>query len=194
MSTKKTGFGAVEYHEIHGIPFKKFYSLLQHETEWFESRSDSRIKSIRDILDLARDIATNEGINEDEALEIVQDLENPDNKSILMKYAERLDNIKAHSYTETHFKRDVALMVINSRVPKKFLKENSETFSDVYGVEFDENYQFTIDLIKLFPASMINEICEFCTNEKLEWVTPLEATGLQEPETLGESSTDSTDS
>lgn len=189
MSGKKavSGFG-VQVYEIEGIPFRRFDSLLQREVEWFESRSDSRIRSIRDILELAKKISKDTGLSEDEALEKVQDLENPENKNLLMLYAEQLDEIKANSYTETHFKRDVAVMVLNSRVPKKWLKDNVNLFSEAFDLELDsEEPEFTSEKAELLPTKLINAICEFCTNEKLEWAEPETPVNQEEaPETLGE--------
>ncbi len=178
MAGKKSTFGNIELYEVGGIPFRKFGSLLQEEAEWFENQSDSQLAPLKKLLEVAKEIAVNEGISDPEAFAIVQNLNEGSNQFFAAKYAEKLETVKQSGYTPSKFNRDAAVMMINSRVPVSFLKENSGAFADSFGIEFDETYQFTSDLARKLPTKLIDDICKFASNERLEW-EDLETTGLQ---------------
>lgn len=181
---KAQGFGSVEIVNVGGFDLRKYGSLIQLEMEWFESQSDARIKSIKAILELAKTMAETEGMDEDKALECIQDLENPEYKTLLFKYADRLDSIRLSNYTESQFKRDVTQLMLNSRVPRKFIMANVDALADEFGIEVDEAFpEFTLEDIKKLPTKIISEVCEFATNEKTEWAIPEETEA--EPEDLG---------
>jgi hypothetical protein len=182
-----TGFGQIKYHEVEGIPFRLFGSLLQHETEWFESRSDSRISNIKKVLELAQKIAVNESITEDEALAKVQDMGNPDHSNLALRYAAELDEINTSGYTEAQFRRDIAVMMINSRVSRQWLVNQLPTFEESFDITFDDPQKpwFTDVLAKKLPVKLINAITEFCANEKSEWAEPPVDQSVEEDKSLG---------
>jgi hypothetical protein len=181
-----SGFGCVDLYLIDGIPFRKWNSLLQGEVEWFESRSDSRITNIKKVVELAQKISKEQGIPENDALERVQDLENEENRHLLLKYAPQLDEIKATNYTEAQFKKDIFVLIANNRIPKKWIRENYQIFSDNYEIEFTGDPHFTGEIALKLPTSLINQVAEFCSYEKIEWKEPVEATEPEEEKTLGE--------
>jgi hypothetical protein len=170
-TTVKSIFGAPETVVIGGFPFTKEYTLLVGESEWFESQSDKSLGSIKDLLTLAKAISENEAISEDEALGLIQDLDNEENKNILIKYSDNLAALKANSYTQENFKRDLAAMMLNSRVDRDFLIEHAEAINKRFKITLD-TYEpvFTESMIRRFPVKLVDEIAEFTAMERLGWV------------------------
>ena len=98
-NSKVSATGLPECVEIGIFKLKSYGSLLKRELSWFESQSNQRIKSILPVFELAKKIAADRKIEEEEALSIVQHLDEPENKGLLMSYTSEIADIQKNAYS-----------------------------------------------------------------------------------------------
>ena len=158
--------GQPESVEIGIFKLKSYGSLLKRELSWFESQSNQRIKSILPVFELAKKIAVDRSITEEEALSIVQHLDEPENKGLLMMYTFEIADIQNNAYSESSFNADITTMVIQSRVSKKSLSESHESLIEIYDIEVGVDAVWTSQHTEALPISLIDEICGFILRER----------------------------
>ena len=167
MNTSKvSATGQPESVEIGIFKLKSYGSLLKRELSWFESQSNQRIKSILPVFELAKKIAVDRSITEEEALNIVQHLDEPENKGLLMMYTFEIAEIQKNAYSESDFNGDICTMVIQSRVAKKLLSESHESLIENYDIEIGVDGVWTSQHTEALPISLIDEICGFILRER----------------------------
>lgn len=152
--------------EIYPFKLKTYGSLKARELEWFEHQADKRISSVLPIYKLAQKISIDKQISEDEAISIVKNLDDKQHENILFIYGEDIAEIKANTYTETNFSKDIATMMIRSRVKTSVLSEIAQDLFDDYDVEFDPEQGWTAENTGELPSEIIDEICKFTVAEK----------------------------
>ena len=146
--------------------FKTYGSLLKKELSWFEDQSNQRIKSILPVFELAKRIAVDKGIEESEALSIVQHLDEPENQGLLMSYTSEIADIQKNAYSESDFNADITTMVIQSRVSKTVLTEVGQSLIDNYDIELTEEC-WKAEYTEQLPMSFIDSVCEFILKERV---------------------------
>jgi hypothetical protein len=172
-------FGTSEKVYVEGFEFKKLGSLKQFEIEWFDTESNNRLKSLLPIYELAAKVAKEFDIEDEIALALVQGVGDQDlYQQFLLKYSADLLNVKTQSYTETIFQRNVCTMIIKSRVSKKFLADNFEELNDCFDLDIDPSSpEWKDEYTGYLPLRTINEIIEFVTGERTEWVNDPKSEG-----------------
>jgi len=182
-NSKVSATGQPESVEIGIFKLKSYGSLLKRELSWFESQSNQRIKSILPVFELAKKIAADRKIEEEEALDIVQHLDEPENKGLLMSYTSEIADIQKNAYSENAFNGDITTMVIQSRVSKKSLSESHESLIERYDIEIGVDGVWTSQHTEALPVSLIESICEFILRERNG--EKLESTTEESVPTLG---------
>ena len=152
--------------EINIFPFKTYGSLIKRELKWFESQSSQRINSILPLYKLAKKLAKDYEISEPEALTIVQNLGEDENKSYAFRYLEDLNEIQKNKYSESDFDGDIATMFIISRIPSSKLALISESLYEYYEIEFDAGKGWTSEYTEALPMSVIDDIVKFVSDER----------------------------
>lgn len=148
------------------FPFKTYGSLIKRELKWFEDESSQRINSILPLYKLAKKIAKDDDISEPEALTIVQNLGEEENKSYAFRYLEDLNEIQKNKYSESDFDGDIATMFIVSRIPSSKLALISEDLYEYYEIEFDAGKGWTSEYTEALPMSVIDDIVRFVSDER----------------------------
>ena len=165
-NSKVSATGQPESVEIGIFKLKSYGSLLKRELSWFESQSNQRIKSILPVFELAKKIAVDRTITEEEALSIVQHLDEPENKGLLMSYTNEIADIQKNAYSESSFNGDICTMVLGSRVTKKSLSESHESLMENYDIEVGVDGVWKPEYTEALPVSLIESICDFILRER----------------------------
>ena len=165
-NSKISATGLPESVDIGIFKLKSYGSLLKRELSWFESQSNQRIKSILPVFELAKKIAADRKIEEEEALSIVQHLDEPENKGLLMSYTSEIADIQKNAYSESDFNGDITTMVIQSRVSKKSLSESHESLIERYDIEIGVDGIWKPEYTEQLPMVLIESICEFILRER----------------------------
>ena len=169
---------------INIFPFKTYGSLIKRELKWFESQSSQRINSILPLYKLAKKLAKDYDISEPEALTIVQNLGEDENKSYAFRYLEDLNEIQKNKYSESDFDGDIATMFIVSRIPSSKLALISESLYEYYEIEFDASKGWTSEYTEALPMSVIDDIVKFVSDERVGISSP-SSEGSDDVVTLG---------
>lgn len=166
------------------FPFKTYGSLIKRELKWFENESKQRINSILPLYKLAKKIAKDYEISEQEALELVNNLGAQENQHYAFEYLEDLKEIQQHKYSESDFDGDIATMFIISRIPSAKLALISEALYEYYEIEYDANKGWTSEYTEALPMSVIDEIVMFVSDERTG-MSKIDSNGSDEIVTLG---------
>lgn len=162
-------FGPIQYETIAGFPLRKLGSLKQLEAEWFERQGKERIKGLLPYYQLAEKICKETGMSDEEVLELLDDLNSAESKVKLSAYGAAIQEILDSQISEEQFKREIALLMLNSRVSPPFIAQHSEEINEHYpGAIKDGRF---VNLSE-FPATVINQIRDFAIREKNGDVTP----------------------
>lgn len=164
--TQRSATGKPTITEIGIFPFKTYGSLIKRELKWFEDQSNQRIKSILPLYKLAKKIAVDDQVTEDEALVIVQSLEDPKYVKYTFKYLEDLGEIQKNNYSKSDFNADICTMFIQSRIPSSKLVSITQDLFDYYDIQFDPEIGWTEFYTESLPEDLIDEITEFVMLEK----------------------------
>ena len=148
------------------FPIKTYGSLIKRELKWFESQANDRINSILPLYKLAKKIAVDDGISEDVALAIVQNLGDEDNKHYAFKYLEDLTEIQRQKVSESDFNSEIVTMFLQSRIPASKLTLISQDLFDYYDIEVNPDKGWTSKDTENLPMSVIDNIVEFVLVEK----------------------------
>lgn len=151
---------------IGSFQLKTYGSLLKRELTWFETQANNRIKSVLPIYELAKKLATDKDISEEEALYIVKNLSDSANENVLFSYSEDIAAIQASTYSDSTFNADICTMVINSRCSATSLESIAEDLFDYYGVEYNPSDGWTTEDTDNLPTKLIEDICVFTLAEK----------------------------
>lgn len=171
-------FGISEKVYVSGFELKKLGSLKQGEIEWFDTESNKRLESLLPIYELATRVCNEsetvlkQAIDGETALGLVQAVGDADLYQLfLLNYSKDLLVVKEKSYSETVFQRNVVTMFLRSRVNKKFLVEKYEEINDYFDIEIDPSKpEWKDEYTGSLPLATINEIIEFVTGERTEWM------------------------
>lgn len=183
------------------FPFRQIGCLLEHESEWFESRSESQIDALLPLLTLAEKIRTHRedsGIKttDEEAIKIVQTLGLPEHQVYALKFSQDIKEIQTKSYSESKQRKDLVEYFLNSRVSKKLFSnpEFTSLLEETYGIELNDHpivdgngedipaYTFTPSDIKKLPLTVTQKIVEFIESERNQTTETTEVVN----ESLGE--------
>lgn len=181
-------FGKIEKVTVSGFEFRKFGSLRQVEIEWFDKQSNLRLASLLPIYELAQRVSKELEIPDTAALAAIQGEGDPEQYSkVMLTYAKELLAVKDQAYTETDFQNAVCTMMLQNRVSKSFLANNTESINEFFEVVIDPaNPEWKAEYSKNLPLSTIAEIIEFTTNERTEWVNEPVLEGSEDvPVSLG---------
>jgi hypothetical protein len=175
MSQSDKGFVKSTPELIAGFfPVRRRNSLLQSEVEWLENHEKERLKVLLPLLRLAAQISVGEGIEVTEALNKVQALRNGqqtgDNIELVVKYIDEFEDVVKADFSEQEYRRQIAVLTINSRVSQKWIRENLELIEEEFEVslkEDEDNKLFWKDSDgKSLPFSLIECLCQFHADEK----------------------------
>lgn len=181
-------FGKKRTIDIGGFPCATYGSLLQEEEEWFEAREMQRIDHAIPVLELARTIAKDKGISEEESLTLIQSFSDPasPNAHLLVSYADQMKGLTETMKFEKGFPTAIATLAIQSRVNQSFLEEHAIDLEESFDISFKGQWREE-DTRKL-PVSLISELALFLIQER----NGVKQESEDEEKSLGESSTTST--
>lgn len=168
MTTKKDPvlFGEEEIVMVGCFPLRKEGSLKISELNWMGKAGRRQIEMAKPLYALAKYISQAENISEREALAAVQDSDS--NPYYALKYADQFAQLVDSQHTDLDQKVALSLMMLNSRVSKSFLAENSAELFDRYGLIVDKATNQIKELGDL-PEAILDEILEFNSNERNKW-------------------------
>lgn len=164
--TKHSATGKPTITKLGIFPFKTYGSLTKRELKWFEDQANQRINSVLPLYKLAKKIAVDENIKDDEALLIVQNLGIEENKKYAFTYLEDLSVIQKNTYSESDFKADIVTMFIKSRITTPKLLGILQDLVEYYDIEFDPEIGWVDYYTESLTETLIDEINEFVLLEK----------------------------
>lgn len=148
------------------FPLKTYGSLIKRELKWFEDQANDRINSILPLYKLAKKIALADGISDDVALSIVQNLGEPENQHYAFTYLEDLSEIQRQKISESDFNSDIVTMFLQSRIPSSKLTLITQDLFDYYDIEINPDKGWQSEYTEHLPMSVIDDIVEFVLVEK----------------------------
>lgn len=179
--SKVSATGKPTITDIGIFPFKTYGSLIKRELQWFEDESNSRINSMLPIYNLAKLIAKDYEITDGEALDIVENLGEAENKEYAFKYMNELAEIQSKKYSSSNFDADVATMAICSRLKASSLSSISQDLFDYYDIEIDVEKGWQDKNTSDLPMQTIEDIVEFVMSERKRMTPEPEKTEPTEP-------------
>lgn len=188
-------FGSPEEISIGGFPFVKYGSLLGEEQEWFENQEKSQIDAAIPFLELAAEIAREKGVEGKDALQAVKSFGGDDDFApLLLGHTDKLRALTESLAFERRLPRNVATMMIQSRISNAWLKEQASNLQQAFPrIQLPENWdgEWSYDLTTKLPEHITNQIVSFAMAERREWAQ-IEPSEEDEQEDLGKSSKPST--
>lgn len=168
------GFQPTPVQYLGGIfPVKHRGSLLVVESEWFERREKERLTIVMPLLKLGVRIAEEHDCTVSQALDKIQDLGKPGaDMSLFAGYMAELDEIFAANFSEVQYRKELALLVLNTRVSKKWLADNYDVIQEEFDyIPFDTDpdtlhYVWTSEGVSRLPVSLLEAATDFLLAEQ----------------------------
>lgn len=149
-------FGADNYEEIGPFRFPVWGELVPGEIRSFEKIAKRQSRSTFKSLHLASKIAAERGITEDEAIELMSTLTLEENKDLLYKYAEDLDDIQETSMSDWELKISYVTAFMQYRGEVKMPGRE----------QYQQTKDWTTEDTEKTPKTLIQQIYDFCMKER----------------------------
>jgi len=163
-------FGTPEKVTVAGFPFSKLGSLKRKEEAWFQEQERKQLDGMTGLLEIAQQIAQKHGISDAEAFNLVASFGqgSGDHVGFLVEYADKIDGIKSLLSLQQGLPAQATTLLIQSRVPAKWLQSRAEDLKDAFDIEVVEA-GWMAEHTDMLPVAVIEQINEFAAKERSRW-------------------------
>jgi hypothetical protein len=185
---------------IGGFPFRTYESLLFEEVQFFDQLNKQKLSGLLPILELTEKVAEYKEIDTDAAYSLMMsaltgDLSQGGTLDILVKFRAELELIKESQYSEIEYQSDLLALIMNTRIPQKWYRENAEALEEegirlqtLFDEDGEETLHWTAKCNKRLPEGVMQEINLMIATERNGGQKPSKE---EEDSTLGKSSSKS---
>jgi hypothetical protein len=153
---------------------------------WFTARDRHAMQGMIDVLQIAQEIAANNGLDPAVAYEIVSAYGSEAGSELLVPYAHRLAPLVDLLGHQENTPTDAVTMFLQSRLSKTWLEENAALLETCFGIKVAADHwqpAYTEEL----PEAVLGDVWEFILKERSQWaVAP--PSDLEQELSVGEGS------
>lgn len=191
-------FSRIELVRVGGFDLQRYGSLRKFEEQWIAEKIAEYSNREADIaMSVAREIMAHDGINEDEAIGVIEALDLGSNGSkfaAALKYGDILEPLKNLATVRDGLPGEIVAFTLDNRLPDGWLSDNAAALKADLGLDVDDlevPEKGWSEAEGYLLQTTITAIYEFFLNERLGWQSLLatnEPGAEPEPQTLGEES------
>jgi hypothetical protein len=163
--------------QIEGIPFKVYQKpgLFSEEIDFFADNEVRRLKKLLPLFDLAAEMAISENLEFNRCINLCLNFSAIDDPELFKKYRDGLEKLQGSDFSKASSERELITLVMNTRVPQKFFRENREEIESGLGKFEQKSDLFTDETILVWtdaqtyrlPGEVQRQIREFIEIQQL---------------------------
>jgi hypothetical protein len=154
---------------IVGFTFLKYGSLRRKELKWFTERDQKVLEGLTDVVEIASEIAVTHSLSDAQAYNIAAGFGAEAGSEYLVPHAARLKPLIGLLSHQHSTEADAVTMLLQSRLPTPWLRDNALELRTAYGIEVGEVTHWQPEFTEELPEEAIDALWEFIQNEKKKW-------------------------